>query len=548
MCAEPAPAEEDARQRELVRALSDPSAWPHPVVRLRRLETHISHVLLTGAVAYKIKKPVDLGFLDFTTLDARRHFCEEELRLNRRLAPSLYLDVVAIAGSPQAPRVGAPGVPIEYAVKMVEFPQEALLGTMAAAGTLAAGHIDAVAARLAAFHETCARAGAGSPYGTPEAIEAPMRQNFAQIRALPAGAGQAQVLDRLERWSVEEHGRLAALMRRRRDEGFVRECHGDLHLGNMAWVDGGVQIFDCIEFNPGLRWIDVFNEVAFLVMDLQSRGLPGLSARFLDAYLERTGDYGGLALARNYAVYRAMVRAKVAAMRAHQTGATESERLAAAGGFREHLALAERISHARCPALVLTHGLAGSGKTTYGQAIVERLGAIRLRSDVERKRLANLDASARTGPALAAGLYAEEGTRRTYERLARLAGAALAAGFVTLVDATFLKRWQRELLREVAHVRGVPLRILSLAAPEELLRQRIAARGRAGTDASEATAEVLAWQIRSQEPLGEDELACTIRLDAEHASGEAAVRRLIASLPGFQFRFPVPWKSPGVNR
>ncbi|GAB4169461.1 MAG: AAA family ATPase [Rhodocyclaceae bacterium] len=534
------PADASARQRTLIRALRAPAAWPHPVDAVRHIETHISHVLLTGGYAYKIKKPVELGFLDFSTAALRRHFCEEELRLNRRLAPSIYLEVVPIAGSPEAPRVGGAGPPIEYAVKMREFPQEALMDAMAAAGTLAGEHIDALAARLAVFHAEVARAGADSPHGTPAAIEAPVRQNFDQMRALGVEGETREALDRIERWSLAEHARLAPLMRRRHDEGYVRECHGDLHLGNIAWVDHRVEIFDCIEFNPELRWIDVFNEAAFLAMDLEFRALPGLAARFLDGYLANTGDYAGVALARNYEVYRAMVRAKVAAMRAAQQDAAPEVRAAAAADCRAHLAVAGRWMSPGRPALILTHGLAGSGKTTYAQAIVERLGAIRLRSDVERKRLAGLAPAARTGSALAAGLYGEQATRRTYERLARLAGEVLDAGFVTIVDATFLKRRQRELLRDVARGRGVPFRILSPSAPEALLRQRIAARLGAGEDASEATAEVLDWQIREQEPLAEDELACTIRIDAEHESADATAQRLMRSLPGYDFDAPVP--------
>src|SRR6266516_4567782 len=291
-------------QARLVAALAKP---PHFGARfgpdceqVTVLETHISYVLLTGRYAYKLKKAVDFGFLDFTTLAARRHFCEEELRLNRRLAPALYLDVVPITGSVDAPIVGGDGIAIEYAVKMGEFPQDALASGLLTRGELVPADIDALAAMVAAFHGAIEVAAAGAGFGAPEGILQRAQDNCSALLPL------------LDDPAERAHAARRGAFLRRVEEGFVRECHGDLHLGNIARIDGELTIFDCIEFNPALRWIDVMSEVAFTVMDLEDRGRADLSHRFLNAYLERTGDYSGLAVLRFYLVYRALVRAKIA--------------------------------------------------------------------------------------------------------------------------------------------------------------------------------------------------------------------------------------------
>ena len=271
--ATPHPTGELDIQRGLLPALQASAAYPHPVDAVRLIETHISYVLLTGRFAYKIKKAVNLGFLDFTGLAKRLFFCEEELRLNRRLAPDFYLEVVPIGGSPAAAHVGSAIRPIEYAVKMREFPQSALLDRCLSEGRLLPGQIDLLADRVADFHGEAARAGASDEHGTPTAVWRPMNENFTQLRkVLPAVAGSAlelALLDELEAWSRDEHVRLRRLLSARKYDGFVRECHGDLHLGNIAWSNGAPQIFDGIEFNANLRWIDVMSEVAFPIMDLE---------------------------------------------------------------------------------------------------------------------------------------------------------------------------------------------------------------------------------------------------------------------------------------
>jgi hypothetical protein len=492
----------------LIDALRDPAAYPHAAGRVELLETHISWVLLAGDFAYKLKKPVQLPFLDFSTLAARRHFCEEELRLNRRTAPGLYLEVVPVVRTGEgAARIGAAGEPVEYAVKMRRFAAEALADAMARRGALGAPEIDELGAMLARFHAAAAVAGPDSAHGAPEAIEAPALGNFDQIEA-PEAATAAR-LAALRAWTQREGARLRPAFAARRERGCVRECHGDLHLGNLAFIDGRAVPFDCIEFDAGLRWIDVMSEVAFLVMDLLAHGLPRLAWRLLNAWLEASGDYEGLGVLRYYLVYRAMVRAKIARIR----GAAE--------GFRDLLALAETLARARRPVLVLMHGVSGSGKTAAAQALLERLGAVRLRSDVERKRLFGLAPLARTRAAPAAGIYDAAAGERTYARLAGLAAGVLEAGYPVVVDAAFLEHGQRSRLRREAERRGVACVIAQCTASEAALRARVRSREAQGEDASDAGLAVLERQLAAAQPLAPEEQAIAVTVDTETADGSA---------------------------
>ncbi len=517
-----APASEALEQAAArVRRLAEEPAgrFPHPVERVQLLQTHISWVLLTGPYAYKLKKPVDLGFLDFSTLARRRHVCEEELRLNRRFAPELYLAVLPVLEGPGGPRIApsiaSPGeaageggeeAVVDYAVQMRQFPQEARLDRMLAAGRLSRRHLEEAARAVAAFHRQAPAAGPGLPYGRPAQVLAPALENFAQLAPL-LGGPEAARLERLRAWTLARHEALQPLLRERRRQGRVREVHGDLHLANLVLLEGRVLPFDCIEFSEPLRWIDVLSDVAFLMMDLMARGHPELAWRFLDVYLEETGDQEGLGVLPWYLVYRALVRAKVAALQDAQAGRAPGE------ACRAYLALAEELAGPRPTPLVLMHGLSGSGKSTLAGELLEALGAVRLRSDVERKRLAGLAPLATSGSGLDQGLYGPAMTERTYARLLALARAVLEAGLPCIVDATFLRREQRAPFRALARELGVPLVILRCEAPEAELRRRVAARR---GDASEADLRVLEAQEGRLEPVGPEEAdqVLTVRTEA----------------------------------
>lgn len=469
--------------------LLGPAAYPHPVGAVRLIETHISWVLIAGDYAYKIKKPVDLGFLDFSTLAKRRFCCEEEIRLNRRLAPDIYLGVVAVTDT----GIGTAGEVRDWAVQMRAFPADATLDREAA---VTPEQMDAIADRVARFHGEIAEAPGDSEYGTPEAVMYPVRENVRQIREL--SSPPLAHLAHLEAWSEQEYLRLHDHFAARKAGGHIRECHGDLHLGNIAWVDEAPLIFDCIEFNPALRYVDVVSEIAFLSMDLIARGQEAMAWRFLNRYLEHTGDYAGLAALRFYLVYRAMVRAKVACIRAGQGDAGAGAEAA------RYLDLAGRLARPDRPALLLMHGCSGSGKTWLSQRILEALGAIRLRSDVERKRLYGVPALADSRSA-AGDIYTAEAGRRTFDHLRELAGALLGQGYRVIVDATFISQALRADFAGLAEHLATPWCIVSVEADAALLRKRVSHRHGRGDDASEADLAVLESQLRNQEPLDENE-------------------------------------------
>jgi hypothetical protein len=510
-----------ARQKSLIAALQRTLEQP-----VETVETHISWVLLAGDCAYKIKKAVDLGFLDFSTLEKRRFYCAEELRLNRRLAPDLYLEVVPIAGSNAHPVLNGPGTAIEYAVMMRRFPQSCLLDQVLLRGELTPETIDAIARRIAEFHGRTAVAGKESPFGTPERTHLPVAENFAQIRPRLRDGEDLIRLNELEQWSEREYRAHLNALAARKARGLVRECHGDLHLGNMALLDGEAVPFDCIEFSDNLRWIDVISEAAFLTMDLQDRGRPDLARRFLNAYLEQTGDYSGLEVLRYYLVYRAMVRAKVACIRAGQAKLPDGHWTQ----YRNHIELAASYTHPSQPFLAITHGLSGAGKTTVAQSLLEAANLFRVRSDVERKRLYGLRPEARSGAGTGGGIYSAEANELTYRRLVEVAREIIQSGFPAIVDAAFLKKRERAAFQELAQELSVPFVILDVTAPEALLRERVKQRMQHGRDASEANIAVLENQIRNSEPLDGDELAVTIEVATERVENvQALVQRLTKS-------------------
>ena len=517
----------------LIQALHRPACYGHPVRKIELIETHISWVFLTGAYAYKIKKPLNLGFLDFSTLGKRRFFCQEELRLNRRLAPSLYLEVVPITGSSSAPMLGGTGEAIEYAVKMVQFPEAARLDRMLARGELHVEHVDRLAQELAEFHGRVAVAGADQPFGDPEHVLEPVAQNFTQIRARIETQDRTP-LRRLEIWSAMSFGGLRKIFENRKRHGCVRECHGDAHLANMVWLDSRVTLFDCLEFSDNLRWIDVMSELAFLVMDLDDRGRSDLARRALNTYLEQSGDYAGLAVFRFYQVYRALVRAKVACIRLSQDGLSDVEKNRGREEYRGYAQLAERYTQPPPAALIITHGLSGSGKTWLSQQLLESLGAIRVRSDIERKRLHGLAPSEHSGSGIDSGIYSSDASQRTYAHLAQLATMILRAGHSVIVDAAFLQRAQRDRLRAVAEQEHAVFVILDIQTPENTLHARLLQRQQQKSEASEAGLTVLQHQLTIQEPLSDDERGHALTIDGAKtiviAELERQLRARLASI------------------
>ncbi|MEO8387602.1 AAA family ATPase [Polaromonas sp.] len=467
--------------RELVHALAG-------VLHARVIETHISWVLLGPDFAWKIKKPVYLPFVNYASLQARRQFCEEEVRLNRRLAPSLYLGVTRITGTPHSPGLDGEGTVLEYAVRMRRFAPGALFSEKADAGDLGAGDMDELAALLAGFHENAPRADALADFAGAQARRAAALAALDGARPLMDEATHAA----LKAWLDAEAAALAPLWAARLADGRVRECHGDLHLANIVRLNDGVAAFDGIEFDPALRWIDVLDDIAFVVMDLAAHRRQDLCFRFLNAWLDRTGDHGGLPALRFAVVYRALVRA-------------QGEQLRGAGSpaVRRYLDTALAWAAPGNARLFITHGLPGSGKTFASQRVVEREGAIRLRSDVERKRLHGLG-MLEDSRAKGVDLYQADATTRTYAHLFSVARTALQAGYPVVLDAAFLRRAERDQAHALALALQLPFCIVNCEAPLAVLRARLL--GRRG-DASEADGAVLDRLRKTAEPLSAEERA-----------------------------------------
>jgi len=481
------------------------------------IETHISWVLLTGKIVYKIKKPVDLGFVDFTTLEKRKFYCFEELRLNKRLAPELYIDVAAITQNTPGLTINGNGPTIDYAVRLHQFDHEKQLDVLLDQQKLTLEQISELAEIVANFHRTAKRATMDSAYGQPAVVLHTSHDNFHHCRELVNSGRELQVINELDAWNNAEFSRVEPQLLERKRQGFIRECHGDLHLGNIAIYKNKITPFDCIEFNPDFRWIDVISEVAFLVMDLFARGRPDLAARFLNDYLTYNGDYESLGLLRFYLVYRAMVRAKVEIIRSGQSGEDKSEKLDSLAHYSHYVKLANQFSQVKKPVLLITHGLSGSGKTTIVKQLSQHWFAIHLRSDVERKRLFNLQATDKSESSVDQGIYSKDASEKTYTKLYTLADDLLRNHWNVIVDATFIKQEYRKKFQQLANEHQAGFVILDCRADKQTLQQRITSRASEASAISEANLQVLERQIESGQSFSNDELPYVITVDTEQA-------------------------------
>ncbi|MBT8089508.1 MAG: AAA family ATPase [Gammaproteobacteria bacterium] len=497
-------------QSRLVQSLGNPAAYPHPVSSIEVFETHISWVIATGTFAYKIKKAVKLDFLDFSTLERRRHYCEEELRLNRRWAPELYLDVLPVGGSYDRPSLGGGGKAIEYALKMIQFPQSAQLDNQLIAGRLKEKDLLALAETIAGHHADATIIEFANDSESVRKVRAPMLDNFAPLKQ----AIDMDLLYRVQQWTVNCLRDLKPNLIRRRKDGFVRECHGDLHLRNLVRLSSGIVPFDCVEFSAELRNIDVISDVAFLVMDLVAQARQDLAYAFLNRYLECTGDYSGMDVFGLYFVYHSMIRAKVAAIRSTERDGPE-ERLQDIEDLKHNLAVAARWIEAPAPRLIAMHGYSGSGKTWLSSQLMSQLPAIRIRSDLERKRRLGLEETEGSDSEPGSGIYSEKARAGIYASLTETAGRLLEAGFNVIVDASFLRRADRQLVLQLAGRQGVACAFVDTSADRDELRRRLKERGSGGKDASEADVNVLEYQFEHSDPLIDAERERTVAVATE---------------------------------
>lgn len=501
MAERPSPTSATQIAEALPACMLDARAYPHPATHLRMIETHLSWVFLAGAFAYKVRKPVTLDFVNFGSLAARRADCDEEWRLNRQLAPDLYLGVVPISRDAVsgAVHMNGHGEPFDYAVCMRRFHQRDVLSEMARNQQLGPETIDPLADLIADFHGAAPVAPPSSDYATPARIRRTLEDCAAGVAALSTDAQRTSATLSLLRQHAD---RLDKAFASRRRTGHIRECHGDLHLGNIVMVEGRPTPFDRLEFSAPLRWIDTMYDVAFLFMDLVASGLAGLAYRLINRYLERCGDYGGLAVLPFYAAMRALVRARVLLERAHQL--ENDPELAAPHRDEAHrlLDLARDLLSRSDGCIILMHGLSGSGKSTQAAQLMEAECMIRVRSDAERRRGICANAVDR---------YASHAIDQTYRRVAAICRIGVRAGFPMIADATFLAHGQRSRFFTLARRLGAPFAIVDCAAEPEVLRVRIRARMHAGRDASEADLSVLDAQMATQQPLTAEERTYVIR-------------------------------------
>lgn len=490
-CSTVPPTYDDAQAAALVHNLARQLA---PSGDFRIVQTHLSRVLLLPDRVLKFKRPVQLPFANFTALHDRAHFCAEELRLNQRLAPELYQGVHPVGGSVAQPVLGAEPA-LDWALSMRRFAADQELTQLVASGAVRLEQVQDFGTQLASFHQEAPRAAPDAPWGRAEQVEGAIAQVL-QTLSSAAPDTWAQPVAALQAWWQRTAPRMRPLWAQRHAEGRICEGHGDLHLGNVVCWQGRITAFDCIEFEPAFRWLDPMADIGFFTMDLKLRGRADLAWGFLDAYLSTSGDYAGLAVLQVYEVYRALVRAMAAAL----AGTTDSTPDYAQGA----LALAQP----RVPRLLITHGRSGSGKSTVALQLLQAAGAVRVRSDVERKRLAGLPALADSA-ALGLQLYTPEHTARTWQHLLQTTRGMLQAAYApVVVDAAFLQASQRQAFADLAVQCRVPYTILHCHAPEAVLQARLAQRQAQGRDPSEANAQVLALQVA--QPLSARELAHTL--------------------------------------
>jgi aminoglycoside phosphotransferase family enzyme/predicted kinase len=503
--------------------LLTPTAFAHPVSRLEVRETNTSWVILTGLYAYKVKKSVDLGFIDASTLERRRFLCAEELRLNRRLALDLYLDVVTIAREAGGLRVGGHGPVVEYAVRMKQFDASQELSVLLEGNTLCEQEFVDLARRLARFHENASKASCSREFCHTSDLRDSVLSNLAILLSHLDAEPPLPEMGFLVDWTHDYLLDSQAELRMREQCGAVRECHGDLHARNVVRWCGQLIPFDGLEFNPSLRWIDVMNDVAFLVMDLTAHNRSDLAFAFLNSYLERTGDYEGVRHLSFYAVYRALVRAMVDSLGA-ETDLKHRDEFQTR--LRARVKTAAALVNRAVPVLFIMHGLSGSGKSWMSERLASRLGAVRIRSDFERKRLSGASASMLEKDAFDEGLYTPAMSHRTYARMLECADSCLKGGFSCIVDAAFLSAADRRLFADLAGREGFRFVIVACEADSAVLAQRIGQRAQQHMDPSDADREVLAEQLRSVELFGANERMRTVTLDT--TIDEACQKAIVA--------------------
>jgi aminoglycoside phosphotransferase family enzyme/predicted kinase len=508
----------------LIEALAKPAAYPHPVNDIQVRQTHISIVFLAGAYAYKIKKPVTFGFVDFSTLERRRHFCDEEVRLNRRLAPDVYLDVVPVTRDVSSSlHVGGLAEVVEWAVKMRRLPEEATFHERLQRDDVDAGLVERFARRLADFHRESVAGPLPGELGRFAAVTGNIQGVFSQASRQISTTVSRPVFERLRMLIEHALARWAPLIESRASRGLTRDAHGDLHLDHVYWFPeqappGDLVVVDCIEFNDRFRFIDPVADMAFAYMDFLFHGRADLANVFAEQYFRASGDEEGRALLPLYTAYRAAVRGSVEGLHCAEAEISDEEKTVKLEQARRHwlLALAALEEPQRRPCLVLIGGLPGTGKSTLAQGLSARAGFTWIRSDEVRKELVELPIDQLVPADSRADLYHPEHTERTYRTCLHRAQELLFEGNRVLVDATFREERQRCAFLDAARAWGVPAILFLCRAEPPAVRQRLAARHGDASDADWAV--YLKLRERWEEPETSRRHICELPLGADAAA------------------------------
>jgi hypothetical protein len=495
----------DALLPDLIQQMLQPEFYPHPVTQpVELIQTHVSYVLLTGDYVYKVKKPVNFGFLDFSTLEKRHHFCQEELRLNQRGAAELYLEVIPLTHTAGQFHLEGEGEAVEYCVKMRQFPQSALLTEVYERGELTEELLERLAEVLAQFHQNAAINDYIRSFGEVNQIRQAIDENYEQTEKYIGGPQTQEQFDQTRAYTNRLFAEQEALFNRRIEQDMIRECHGDVHLRNIALWQNKVLLFDCIEFNEPFRFVDVMFDIAYIIMDLDFRERQDLSNLFLNAYVEQMGDWEGLQVLPLYLSRQSYVRAKVTSFLLDDPSVPESVKQECHKTAARYYQLAWEYTRSQPGRLILMAGLSGSGKSTAARHLAHKLGAVHIRSDAVRKHLAGVPLTKRAG----AEVYSPEMNQKTYDRLLNLGIALAAQGYSVILDAKYDRQPLRQAVIDQAEAHQLPLYICHCTAPISVLQERLNTRD---GDISDATADLLAKQ--QMEPFTDAEQPYVLSLD-----------------------------------